>query len=418
MKKILLLGLPLLFLVVSCKNVELYHKGVRMVKVSELSSAKVSDSAVVALLAEKLGVRTRIFYTLSEDTALLYLHERKADLAIIPNNVHVRDGSLRTVMPMLPRILVILAMNVDAGDRKNLKELFEKHTVVYEDLSRIDSIFFRTFFESIGVDFNRNHGLRVNSLDMSRWRDSSLVFAGLTHMHNPLVRRLLDEGAVLVSLDEVDLLGKGSMVDGVILNYPWAIPYILPKAFYKGHPEYPVLTVAIFDILVTRKDEPTALIYDLVKAIAGNKGHLVAMDHVYNLLQVSGFEDEMFSFPLHEGTLEYLNRDEPSLISRYAAFLWPLISILAILAGAFASIRRWMSLRKKLSIESFYRRLLSIRKKALRVENVKARKKLINDLRQLRSEAFDVLMENRLVADDSFQIFLILYSEVFDEISK
>jgi hypothetical protein len=417
MRKTFILFLIVLPLFFSCKRLELYKKNIRLIKVSELSSAKVSDSAVVALLAKEMGVRSDICYTLSEDTALRYLREKKVDLAIIPNNISCQDASLRTVAPMLPRILVILAMNIDRNETHDLAKLFREHNIIYEDLSRVDSIFFQTFFSSIGVRFDEIKGQKVNSLNLEQWRDSTLVFAGLTHMHNSVMKELIGEGAYFISLDDASLLGHGSTVDGVVLNYPPAMPFILPKAYYKGKPSEPVLTVAIPDILITRKDESDAFIYDLVKALVENKKRLVDMDNIYNLLQTHKFTSEAFTFPLHDGAVSYLNRDEPSLLTRYAAVIWPFISIIAILAGAFASVKRRMRLRKKLSIESFYRRLLSLRKRAIRAGDEKKRDQLINELRKLRSEAFDALMNDQLIADDSFQIFLILYSEVFNEIA-
>ena len=418
MRKILFLFLLVLPFFVSCKKLELYKKNIRLVKVSELSSAKVSDSAVVALLAREMGVRAEISYTLSEDTALRYLREKEVDLAIIPNNINCSDASLRTVAPMLPRILVILALNLDRNETRDLAKLFRKNTIIYEDLSRVDSLFFRTFLSGIGLNFGDIKGLKVNSLDLDQWRDSTLVFAGLTHMHNPIMKKLIGEGAYFVSLDDVALLGHGSTVDGIILNYPPAMPFILPKAYYDGKPVEPVLTVAIPDILITRKDESNALIYDLVKSLVENKKRLVDMDNIYKLLQTSELTNESFTFPLHSGAVDYLNRDKPSLLTRYAAVIWPFISIIAILAGAFASVRRRMRLRQKLSIESFYRRLLSLRKRAMSAGDDKKKDQMINELRKLRSEAFDALMDNKLIADDTFQIFLILYSEVFNEIKR
>jgi hypothetical protein len=92
--------------------------------------------------------------------------------------------------------------------------------------------------------------------------------------------------------------------------------------------------------------------------------------------------------------------------------------MLAILAGALASVNRRMKMRKKLSIEKFYRKLLLFRKRAMKESNEKEKEKLLKEVQKLRTEAFDALMEDKLVPDNTFQIFLILYGEVMEELQS
>ncbi len=407
----LLLALP------SCMNSK---RELVLLKVSEIGPAKISDSSLVVVLQEELKRKIRIEYTLSEDTALKMLENGKVDLAIIPNNTEgsCKDSrKLRTVAPLLPRILVILTNKINRTYEMSAKELFENHVVVFEEMSRLDSIFFKTFFQSYGIDLKKTSTYLAHQIDEKEWIDSSYVYVGLTHLHNPIMKYLIEQGACFFSLDDVANLGKGSSVEGLNLVFPKLSPFILPKSYSFGKPVKPVLTIAIPDVMVACEEMDKYVVYDIVKAITEKKSELLNEDHVYDLLDTK-MNDYIFSFPLHSGTIAYLNRDKPSVWTRYASVIWPFISILAILAGALASLSRHLRQRKRVRIDLIYTELLKVRKKAFDNQNDSSREKLLKELREIRSKAFDALMENKLSANVSFTIFLSLYSEVMEEIMK
>ena len=415
MNRLLPLLLPVvLFAAVSCS--EFSRKKLKLMKVTELSSAKISDSAIAKVLKNHAGITVDISYDLSEDTALSMLSQKKVDMAILPNNTVVEDHmEVQTVMPLLPRILLILTNNIYSTELMDLRELFENHVLVFEDMSRLDSIFFDKLYYSYGIDKSKIKGISSHLMDPDQWLDSSFVFVGLTHLHNPVMRKLLDHNARFFPLDDVKLLGKGSSVEGLNLDFPYLKPFILPKSFYKEKPLRPVLTIAIPDILVTRKDINVTTVYDVVKTLTENKTHLIRQDNIYNLLDTD-FGDQQFSFPLHAGTIKFLNRDKPSIWTRYAAIIWPFVSMLAIFAGALASIQQRMRQRKKLRIESFYVRLLKLRQESFTISSAKEREKLLGEIQNLRSEAFMALMQDKLIANESFSIFLTLYNEILKEV--
>ena len=68
----------------SCKQEKQIFK---LLKVTEHSSSKVSDVSLVNLLEAENDFTVEIDYTLSVDSALKLLNDKKADLVILPNNV-------------------------------------------------------------------------------------------------------------------------------------------------------------------------------------------------------------------------------------------------------------------------------------------------------------------------------------------
>jgi len=411
------LFLIILFLNSSCKKHS--RKKFDLLKVTELGSAKVSDSTIAKILSEYSNIDLDIKYSLSEDIALQELLDKNIDLAIIPDNTQgcYEYANLRTITPLLPRILVILSSNISNTNDVDIADLFENNKLVFEDLSRLDSIFFNTLFDNFGVNRKYLRTFSAHKIDLDKWRDSSFIFIGLTHPHNPLVKKLINHDAELITLDNINKLGKGSTVDGLKMNYPKLSPFIIPKSLYKGVPKKPILTIAIYDILVARKDFDKTVVHDILKTLIENKAQLTQNDNIYSLFNPR-YEKVLFSFPLHKGAIDYLNRNEPSIWTRYASIIWPFASILAILAGAFASLRQSVKQRKKMRIETLYKSLLKTRKHILSDNPNKSKEKLLEEIHGVRARAFNALMENKLEANVSFYIFLSLYNEIINEIEK
>ncbi len=417
MKTALTFILPaLLFLSVSCGNFS--KRELRLLKVTELGSARISDSAIVKVLEHHANWKIDISYHLSEDTALYKLWNKEVDMAILPNNTPQDEAfEVKTIMPLLPRILLILTKNIPGTENIELKQLFENHRIVYEDMSRLDSIFFEKLYFSHGIDPDKINAVTNNEINVEEWYDSSFVYVGLTHLHNPVMEKLLDHDAKFFPLDKVEALGKGSAVEGLSLIFPHLYPFILPKSFYKDKPLEPVLTIAIPDILVTRTDMDESTVYEVVKSLVENKMHLIQYDNIYNLLDTD-FKDRQYNFSMHAGTVKFLNRDKPSVWSRYAAVIWPFVSMLAILIGALASVNKKMQQRKKMRIETLYSKLLRLREKILKISNPEEKDAMLHELHELRSQAFEALLNDKLVANESFSIFLALYNEVIREVQE
>jgi hypothetical protein len=399
---------------ISCDNGK---NKISILKVTELGSAKLSDTALIKVLENKPFLNIEIDYTLMEDTALSRLRNKQVDLVILPNNtpINANDLEVRTIVPLLPRILLVLTFNISDENQYDLKTVLEENTLIYEDLSRLDSLFFEKLFISFGINKQMVHGHSANNLDIEQWKDSAFVFIGLTHLHNPLMKKLLDNGADFYSIGEISELNKGSAAEGFILGFPSATPFILPKSFYKGKPKNPILTISILDILVCREDLDETLVYEITKNLIEKKSQLIQYDNIYSMLDME-FNTVSSSFPIHEGTRQFIERDKPPIWSRYASLIWPFVSMLAILIGLVASLQNRMKQRQKHRIETYYGALLRIRKKALK--NKSKSNELLISLENILIDAIEALGDEKLIANESFSIFLSLYSDIKEELMQ
>ncbi len=413
-KTLLLLFLSLLVFAGSCNRNK--KEKLTILKITEHGSAKVSDSAIIKVLENHTNLNVQILYDLNEEVALDGLRKKTIDMAIIPSNTIVNENemSIRTVMPLLPRILMIVTK--PGSKAGTLKDLLENNFVIYEDMSRMDSLFFNKLFRSFHIDPKKINGTLVGNYTLKDPNGSASVYIGLTHLHNPSVLKLLESGWSLFSLDKVSRLGHGSAAEGFQMAYPWAYPYVFPKDYYAGKPDEPVLTVAIHDVLVSRNDLEPEKVYEVVSTLIENKSNLVRQNDIYTQLETDISKCRM-SFPLQKGTINYLNRDKPSIWVRYANMLWPVLSVLAIFWGAIVSFQKRLKKQLKERIDKYYSELLHIRGKAFDDKYEGSKEELLEKLMHIRSRAFNSLKNNKLVADDSFIIFLRLYQEILDEIA-
>jgi hypothetical protein len=209
----------------------------------------------------------------------------------------------------------------------------------------------------------------------------------------------------------------GSKLEGFSMTYPSIFPYILPMSIYRGKPKQPIFTVAVKDVLICRDDLDKEIVYNMTRIIVEKKSQLVLLNNTYTLLDFNK-NSHLLSFPLHEGTKNYIERNKPSIWMRYINMAWPILSILVIFIGAFTSFNRKLKKKKKENIENYYTSLLEIREKSLHVENKLEINDLLDEMKLLRSKAIEALANNKFYSGESFNIFLALYAEIKNDLNE
>ncbi|MGI9325184.1 MAG: hypothetical protein ACR2PZ_08205, partial [Pseudomonadales bacterium] len=84
---------------------------------------------------------------------------------------------------------------------------------------------------------------------------------------------------------------------------------------------------------------------------------------------------------------------------------------LALLSGGFA-LMRYLSVRRKNRIDGFYAKLLELRARGREGVDPAARINAVRQAQALEEEAFQLLMAEKLAADESFRIFITLAQDV------
>jgi hypothetical protein len=249
--------------------------------------------------------------------------------------------------------------------------------------------------------------------DRNEAADVAVVFA-------PIAPDRLREfpGVKLWSMDTPQGIGAGGPVDAVVLMNPHFRPFIIPVGTYDEATLEPVVTIAVDKILVARRDLDESVVYDLINEILRLRPALASI-HPGLLQQLSEeFDASRSQFILHSGTQAYLQRSEPTFIERYSGVAEVLVTLMiAAFSASIAGVRIY-NRRRKNRIDRFYAAAIDIRNSFDPSASDADRREAADRVRGLQDEAFELLVDEKLAADESFRIFITLSNDVLDLISR
>ena len=315
-------------------------KKLTTIKAIEHGGAQISDVALIEVLKEEKGIDIELSYSHSADSALLKVLSKSIDLTIIPNNtlVNVKSRDIRTITPLLPRVLMVFHKN---NFDPSFKSLVKGQNITYELTGSSDSKFYESFFKHYGVDtLSFNHTIFDGSESFTKIKsqlDSADIFMTIGHINNYLIDSLLSYNYQLYPIDKLD---PGNSLEGFVLKHPQYYSYLIPKFLYDGEPKIPIPTLAVSDVLVCHKDLSESIVFDIIEVISEKRTLLMQRDQNYNLLPYLENEKYRLKFPLHLGSKNYLNREKPSFLERYAEVLALLLSSIVITIGITNSLRK------------------------------------------------------------------------------
>jgi len=331
---VILLSFAFLF---SCSNP---RKTFVIVKVVELGGDKISDAALTDLLYEEKNIHVRLEFSSSADETVERLASKEIDLAILPNNTQVSNeaSEIRTITPLLPRILMVFYRN---EIKPSINQLIESTNLIYELTGASDSIFWKAFTEHYAIDRNSFHYKRFDGTleypAIKSQLDSADIFITIGHLNNYLVDSLFSYGYHLFPLDEMQV---GNSIEGFSLVYPQAYPFLIPEYVFGGKPIHPLPTLGIRDVLVCHEDFAESRVYDIVEVLSEKRTLLMQRNRNYNLLPYLDQESYHLTFPLHQGSLDYIHKDKPGFLERYADVMALFLSITVLSVGYLVSILR------------------------------------------------------------------------------
>lgn len=372
------------------------------------------------LLEKELGIDIDLVTNTTgsyEDINLLLSGE--VDFAIAQNTITFNkliesDITISTILPIYKQILIIATnqrinnksfVELIANNKIGMGEKNGGTAAVVQDIFTFygfDTSMYQTIYHPYGENFLEN----------------SEVLCMFTAFNQPQLLQLSKkENIKFIGLDKVENLGIGSSVEGLCKNIWTLEPYILPKFTYGNKPERPILTVSSDAVLLCNTAMSDKLINRITECILEHKSELVQTTPIFNTLS-ENFDKHKLTFPLHKGSQEYINRDVPTFIERYAEISSLIFSILVVIVGSFASFARWNKQKKKERIDIYYRKNLEIRGKSDEMTNIKDLNTLKYHLEMLRRDAISNLINEKLSADESFSIFIEMNQQAINYIDQ
>ncbi len=358
------------------------------------------------LLDEQADVTIRQVQLSEPDKGELHaLLQGEADLAMVSNKAAFHPD-IMTVIPLYPRVLhiahrvglaaddletLLLAGSVDAGPPGSTARQFLEQSL--------------SLFEMAAE--------QIRFVDTDGCADVIVLYAPISSKVSAPLEQCGEY--LLFSLGDLDELGRGSLVDALMLQNPRVRPFVIPRRIYGDLAPDPLVTLAVDQLLVAHESVPEADIYDLMSEIQRLQ-HAIADQHpaIFDNLSES-FSGSKSTFALHQGTQSFIERDEPDLIERYSGVAEVLVTLfVGIVSGGYAMFRLYQ-VRQKDRIDRFYEQILSIRD-SLAGENPPDYESVRVQVRDLQDRALTLLIDEKLAGDESFRIFIELGNDLLDDV--
>jgi hypothetical protein len=347
------------------------------------------------------------------ETALDALEDGYADLALASNAQPYRQG-ISTVMPLYPTVLhVMYRRGRDASDARTL-------------LTGAS-----VFAGPIGSSSRQTMTTILAGLDMSEDDVSFVVEPGelpdVSVLYMPIAPslvndRLADIGArgeyQLLSFGTPDEIGTGSYIDRATLLNPRLSPFVIPIETYGDMQPEPVVTVAVDKLLVAGNDLSAAAVYDLINEIRRLQPALSASRPLLFQKLSEEFDSSDSTFVLHPGAQAFTQRDAPDIYERYSGVAEVVVTlVIGLVSGVYAVIQIYHR-RRKNRIDRFYTKVIALRDSISKESTDAERAAVVAEVRQLQNNAFEMLVDEKLAADESFRIFITLSSDIIGELGE
>ncbi len=348
------------------------------------------------------------------------LAQGAVDLAISQNDVifppsrESAEPTIRSIMPLYSNIFFLI-YDRDLQPR-SLPDLVSGRLVSMGPRNSGTARFTKTLFREFGID-TTEYSPHYTDFHANQLNDSIKVCCALTGFSNPRIQEMLRGRGRLFSLGDYQLVGKGSTIDGFCRKMPTAKPYIIPRHLYADTPQDPILTAAVDAVLLTHKDMNAHTVYHIIQSLTETKQFFAVQNNDMLLSEINAdFSPARMLFPLHPGALQYIYRNRPSFLERYAEVLALVFSIMIAFVGAARAVTNWRSHQKKDRIDVYYAEVLAIQKQARRCQSPDLCRTFVNQLLDIREQAFQQLIDERLSADESFRIFVQLLNDTKQEL--
>ena len=349
----------------------------------------------------------------SAGTALDAIESGYADLAFASNAQPYRQG-VTTVMPLYPTVLHILYRR--GRDTSDTQSLFQGASVYAGPVGSSSRQLMTTVLD----------GLEMTEADVSFVIDAAelpdVVLLYMAISPDRVDARLEEIGAVgeyrMLSFGTPDEIGSGSSIDRAVLLNPRLSPFIVPIGTYDDMTPDPVVTLAVDKMLVASNDLPDAAVYDLINEILRLQPALAAdrpmlFQHLSDQFDAAGS-----TFVLHPGAQAFTQRDAPNFFERYSGIAEVLVTlVIGVISGIYAAAQIYQR-RRKNRIDVFYTDVMTVRDAIKDGSSAVDRAAAIEQVKALQNKAFEMLVNEKLAADESFRIFITLSNDIMADLDS
>ena len=342
-----------------------------------------------------------------------------ADLAFTSNAQPYRED-ITTVMPLYPTVLHILHKN--GRDPQNLQTLFTGASVYAGPVGSASHQLMTTILEDRELDESTITFVDEKTLtSVDGPDDLPDVFVLYMPISPGRVDSTLDAlGAndlyMLMSFGTPFEIDTGSLVDRAVLLDPRLSAFVIPVGTYGRLTPNPIVTLAVDKLLVANPELEDIEVYDLINEMRRLQPGLVASHPVIFEQLSDEFDSSDSTFVLHPGAQAFTQRDEPDVLERYSGVAEVLVTlVIGLISGAYAILQIYHR-RQKNRIDSFYTDVMALRDSISADSSQADRNAAVVQVKKLQNQAFDMLVNEKVAADESFRIFVTLSNDIIADL--
>ena len=328
------------------------------------------------------------------------------DIGLVENYVNYMEG-VNSAFSVYSEVLhIFYSSNVDGSSFESL---------IHDNLLYIGRTNSPT--HNLMMDLFSFYGLDPSRISLTMDMAQADVVVELTNLFSKEKLESYD-GFQLFSFDEAEALGNASIVEGISLKHPRLSPFVIPKNAYWEFTSQPVVTLSVDLIMVVRSGMLEVSVNDFARTMLRNRQIFTAIDPLlFNGLK-EDFDKGILNIPLHEGARTFLDRDEPTFVERYAELGGVILSIAIAIVSGIVSLSKWQAQKKKDEIDEFYEDLMNIKNAIRTINTLPDAMRKVKHVQAAQNRAFEMLIAEKLVANESFRIYMELSKETISELRR
>lgn len=399
MKKLTIVALAIIFLA-SCNPTTLTFSFIY----NDEGPNKQIATKMKDLLESEFNVEIMLIEGLNTNANLDSLILNKIDIALVENYVPYQEG-LNSAFSVYSEVLHVLYK--EGLDGSSFASLMYSGPIY---IGREGSPTY-----NVMMDIWDYYGLDGSQIDVTFNMPDAGVVVELTNLFTKQHLQEYD-GFKLFSFDDASSLDDASNVQGIKLKYPRLSPFVIPQNSYWTFTEKPIVTLSVDLVMMVRSGMGEVAVNDFTKTMLRNRQIFTPIDPLLFVGMKEDFDQAKLNIPLHEGARIFLEREEPSFIERYAELGGVILSIIIALWSGIVSLTKWQAQKKKDKIDEFYEDLMNIKNGIARIDTIPEGMKRVKRVQAAQNKAFEMLIAEKLVANDSFRIYMELSKETINEL--
>ena len=347
------------------------------------------------------------------DAPLDAIESGYADLAFASNAQPFRED-VTTVMPLYPTVLHIFYKK--GRDPTDLRTLFTGATVFAGPPGSASHQLMTAILEDRNLD-ETTVTITDGTVELP---DVFVVYVPISPERIQSRLEEIDAANVydMMSFGSPFEIDTGSLVDRAVLLDPRLSAFVIPVGTYGSLTPEPIVTLAVDKLLVANPELEDVEVYDLINEMRRLQPGLAA-GHPVIFEQLSDeFDSSDSTFVLHPGAQAFTQRDEPDVLERYSGVAEVLVTlVIGLISGTYAVVQIY-NRRRKNRIDAFYNDVMALRDSISDDSSLSERESAVMQVKQLQNKAFEMLVNEKVAADESFRIFVTLSNDIITDLRR